>query len=76
MLNRRYLGWLIAGAYAAPQGGFRAPDARTLAAAGTATAAGNDDRATPAAEIRGVAFFAADATYSSRGSHPSITAQG
>lgn len=70
MLNRRYLGWLIAGAYAAPQGGFRAPDARTLAAAG------NDDRATPAPEVRGVAVFAADATYSSRGSHRSITAQG
>lgn len=26
MLNRRYLAWLIAGAYAAPQGGFRPPE--------------------------------------------------
>jgi hypothetical protein len=71
MLNRRYLGWLITGAYAGPQGGFRAPDVAVLGAGRAREPATGpaDEAARPAP-----GFVAADAMDSSRHGHRPITA--
>ena len=70
MLNRRYLGWLITGAYAGPQAGYRAPDAAVLGAGRP-----HEPGTGPAHEAarRAPDLLAADTMESSRHGHRAIT---
>lgn len=74
MLNRRYLGWLIAGAYVAPYGPFAQPVAAASAAGGEP--AGNPSWAyAPVPRINAATDADGTAIDPSRGSHRHVTAR-